>query len=42
MTLDKRVKIGDMNMATILKGQFESSSAGTPFYSAPEVWKRQP
>lgn len=29
-------------MAKILKGQFSQTSVGTPFYSAPEVWKKKP
>ena len=42
MTLDKTIKIGDMNMAKILKGQFSKTAAGTPFYAGPEIWRHDP
>jgi hypothetical protein len=39
---NKVVKIGDFNMAKVLKGKFSQTAAGTPFYAGPEIWKHEP
>jgi NIMA (never in mitosis gene a)-related kinase len=41
---DGSVKIGDMNVATIIKNQekFATTQTGTPYYSSPEVWGDTP
>ncbi|CDW76875.1 protein kinase domain containing protein [Stylonychia lemnae] len=42
MTKKKQIKIGDMNVAKILKGQFGSTQTGTPYYAGPEIWLQTP
>eukprot|EP00347_Sterkiella_histriomuscorum_P016135 403354356 len=42
LTRDKQVKIGDMNVAKVLKGQFGTTQTGTPYYAGPEIWLQSP
>ena len=42
LTKDKKVKIGDMNVAKVLKSQFGSTQTGTPYYAGPEIWLQSP
>lgn len=37
----KTVKLGDMNIAKIIKDKFASTQIGTPYYLAPEIWNNQ-
>ena len=42
MTKDKKIKIGDMGMSTILEGdELINSRVGTPLYIAPELVKKE-
>ena len=36
------VKLGDLNVAKILKNELLYSQTGTPYYASPEVWSNQP
>ena len=38
----KNVKIGDMNVSTVVKSMFAYTQTGTPFYASPEVWREDP
>jgi len=37
----QRVKLGDMNVSKVLKNDLAQTQIGTPYYLAPEVWKRE-
>lgn len=37
-----KVKIGDLGVAKLLKGQMTKTQIGTPHYMPPEVWKNRP
>ena len=38
--MDRNFKIGDMNVSKVLKsGEAASTKTGSPFYTAPEVWR---
>lgn len=41
---DGSVKIGDMNVATVVKNknQLATTQTGTPYYSSPEIWEEVP
>ena len=32
------VKLGDLNVSTVMKDNFTRTRAGTPFYTSPEIW----
>jgi len=34
-------KIGDMNISKITDNGFATTQTGTPYYTAPEIWKGQ-
>lgn len=36
------IKIGDFNIATILSDDLAETQIGTPYYLAPEIWKKVP
>ena len=36
------IKLGDLNVAKILKNELLYSQTGTPYYASPEVWNNQP
>lgn len=33
------VKLGDLNVSKVTKGNLLSTQTGTPYYASPEVWK---
>ena len=39
---NNKVKIGDLNISTIIKNNFIYTHVGTPKYASPEVWKDLP
>lgn len=42
MTEDlKTVKVGDLNVAKVVKNDFASTQIGTPYYLAPEIWNNK-
>ena len=36
---NNRVKLGDLNVAKIIKGQLHNTQTGTPYYASPEIWR---
>jgi len=36
------VKVGDLGIATLLKGRNATARIGTPYYMSPELWRAQP
>jgi len=38
----KTVKLGDLNVSKITKGNIARTQTGTPYYASPEVWKDLP
>jgi NIMA (never in mitosis gene a)-related kinase len=45
MLLDRNkshILVGDMNVSKIAKAKFLYTQTGTPYYSAPEIWKGKP
>ena len=34
-------KLGDMNVAKVVKNDFASTQIGTPYYLAPEIWNNK-
>ena len=38
---DGLAKLGDLNISKVMEGAFASTQAGTPYYTAPEIWKGQ-
>lgn len=34
-------KLGDLNISKVTEGGFASTQAGTPYYTAPEIWNGQ-
>jgi len=39
---DGTVKLGDLNVSKVMKGNMQFTQTGTPYYASPEVWKDQP
>lgn len=39
---DGTYKLGDLNVAKVLKSDFAKTQIGTPFYTAPEIWREKP
>lgn len=37
----KTAKLGDMNVAKVVKNDFASTQIGTPYYLAPEIWNNK-
>ena len=37
----KTVKLGDMNVAKVVKNDFATTQIGTPYYLAPEIWNNK-
>ena len=37
----KTAKLGDMNVAKVVKNNFASTQIGTPYYLAPEIWNNK-
>ncbi len=35
----KVAKIGDFNVSSVSQNSFYSTKTGTPYYTAPEIWK---
>lgn len=35
---EKSIKLGDLNVAKIVKNNFANTQIGTPYYLAPEIW----
>lgn len=42
LTLDGRVKLGDMNVSKVAKQGLLHTQTGTPYYASPEVWQDRP
>ena len=38
----KIIKLGDLNVAKILKNKLAETQIGTPYYLAPEIWNNEP
>lgn len=38
----KNIKLGDLNIAKIVKNDLASTQIGTPYYLAPEIWNNEP
>lgn len=36
------VKIGDLNVSTVMKNQLRNTQTGTPYYASPEIWDNKP
>lgn len=36
------VKLGDLNVSKVSKGNLLSTQTGTPYYASPEVWRDMP
>jgi len=42
LTRDGQIKLGDLNVSKVARGQLLSTQTGTPYYACPEVWKDKP
>lgn len=42
LTLDGRLKIGDMNVSKLAKHGLVKTQIGTPYYMSPEIWRNRP
>ena len=42
LTSDQKIaKLGDMNVAKVIKNELASTQIGTPYYLAPEIWNNK-
>jgi len=39
---NNRVKLGDLNVSKINRGNLHNTQTGTPYYASPEIWWDQP